>query len=130
MSAKGIFAVGRRKTSIARVKLTPGSGQVVVNGKTPEQYFSVTRLRAMALSGLQITGMAEKFDVNINVLGGGITGQAGAVRMGIARALQFQDGSLRPHLKKAGHLTRDSRMVERKKYGRHKARRGTQFSKR
>jgi small subunit ribosomal protein S9 len=130
MSAKGIFAVGRRKTSIARVKLSPGSGKVVVNGKPPEQYFSVARLRAMALSGLQITGTAEKFDVNINVLGGGITGQAGAVRMGIARALQFQDAALRPHLKKAGHLTRDSRMVERKKYGRHKARRGTQFSKR
>ena len=130
MSAKPIFAVGRRKTSIARVKLTPGSGNIVINDRKPEDFFSVDRLSRSALRGLQITSTGEKFDLKIRVTGGGIAGQAGAIRLGVARAIQKQNVDLRSSLKKAGLLTRDSRMVERKKYGLHKARRGTQFSKR
>ncbi len=128
--SKAIFTVGRRKTSIARIKMVPGKGEVTVNGKTPAEYFCVPRLATKALSGLALIGAAEKYDIKINVVGGGVSGQAGAVRMGIARALQTDAPEQREHLKKAGFLTRDSRMVERKKYGLRKARRGVQFSKR
>ena len=131
MSAqKAIFSVGRRKTSIARVKLSPGEGKIKVNGKEPEQYFTVPRMLIHATSGLDIVGVREKYDLLIRVSGGGVIGLAGAVRMGIARALEKSIGELRSSLKKAGMFTRDSRMVERKKYGLRKARRGTQFSKR
>lgn len=122
--------VGRRKTSIARVKLVDGSGKVTVNGKTAEQYLCVMRMRKHALQPLELVGLDSKLDVAVNVLGGGIDGQAGAIRLGIARALIARDPSLRPVLKQNGMLRRDPRMVERKKYGLHKARRGTQFSKR
>lgn len=130
MSTKAIFTVGRRKTSIARVKMSPGKGEIKVNGKTVAEYFPVPRLATKAVSGLALIGAQEKYDININVSGGGVSSQAGAVRMGISRALQTTTPEARPHLKKAGFLTRDSRMVERKKYGLRKARRGTQFSKR
>jgi small subunit ribosomal protein S9 len=130
MSSKAIFAVGRRKTSIARVKLTPGEGEIKINGRTVSEYFPVPRLAGKAVSGLTLVGAQDKFNFNINVAGGGVSSQAGAVRMGIARALQRNTPDFRAHLKKAGFLTRDSRMVERKKYGLRKARRGTQFSKR
>lgn len=122
--------VGRRKTAIARVKLVDGSGTVTVNGKTAEQYLCVMRMRKHALQPLELVGLDSKLDVAVNVLGGGIDGQAGAIRLGIARALIARDPSLRPVLKQNGMLRRDPRMVERKKYGLHKARRGTQFSKR
>ena len=125
-----IFAVGRRKTAIARVKLMPGTGKVTINNREVDNFFTVARIRQTALDGLNLTGTTEKFDLKIRVSGGGITGQAGAVRLGISRALQKHTPELRPDLKKAGFLRRDPRMVERKKYGLHKARRGTQFSKR
>ena len=122
--------VGRRKTSVARVILLPGSGKITINGREAKEYFPVPRMLTAATAGLELTGSAEKFDVKVNVYGGGITGQAGAIRLGIARALQTDNPALRDDLKKAGMLRRDPRMVERKKYGLHKARRGTQFSKR
>ncbi len=128
--SKSIFTVGRRKTSIARVAMKSGSGKLTVNGRESTEYFPVPRLHQQALSGLKMTGTTEKFDIKINVYGGGIAGQAGAIRLAISRALQIDNLDLRAHLKKAGFLRRDSRMVERKKYGLHKARRGTQFSKR
>jgi len=124
------FAVGRRKTSIARVKLTAGSGKVSINGREPGNYFPVPRMQKSAMAGLDITGTATTVDLRISVIGGGVSSQSGAVRLGIARALEKFKPDLRPSLKKAGMLRRDPRMVERKKYGLHKARRGTQFSKR
>lgn len=130
MSSKQIFSVGRRKTSVARVALSTGSGKLSINGREVKEYFPVPRLENMAIAGLQITGSAEKYDIKINVYGGGPTGQAGAIRQAISRAIQMHNPDLRGGLKKAGYLRRDSRMVERKKYGLHKARRGTQFSKR
>lgn len=123
-------AVGRRKTSIARVRLRNGGGKVLINGKEANQYFTVPRMLGHALAGLQVTGTANAYDVHIRVGGGGISGQSGAVRLGLARALQKDKPDLHSSLKKAGLLTRDPRMVERKKFGLHKARRGTQFSKR
>ena len=128
--AKETLAVGRRKTSVARVRIQAGSGVVTVNGREAKEYFPVPRLLGHALAGLQVTTTTEAYDVKIRVTGGGISGQAGAVRLGIARALQVDKPDLRPSLKKAGLMTRDPRMVERKKFGLHKARRGTQFSKR
>ena len=131
MSEKNeIFTVGRRKTAIARVKLTPGTGKITVNGKEPQNYFTIPRMKANAFRGLEIAEVTDKYDFKIRVNGGGIGGQSGAVKLGIARALQQHNPELRPGLKAAGHLKRDPRMVERKKYGLHKARRGTQFSKR
>ena len=127
---KAIFTVGRRKTAVARIKLVPGSGAFVVNGRKPEEYFPTSSLQYSAFTAQKITKQHNKIDLLVRVKGGGITGQAEACRLGIARALQIQDIELRPALKKAGYLRRDSRMVERKKYGLHKARRGTQFSKR
>ena len=122
--------VGRRKTSVARVKIVEGSGTVTVNGKTVEQYLPVLRMRKHATQPLDVASLSTKVDVLVNVKGGGIDGQAGAIRLGIARALIARDPALRPLLKSSGMLRRDPRMVERKKYGLRKARRGTQFSKR
>lgn len=121
---------GRRKTSIARVRLVPGNGKFTVNNLDIEEYFDYETLRTIAKEPLVITETDSKYDVIVNVHGGGFTGQAGAVRHGVARALIESDSELRPILKKAGHLTRDSRMKERKKYGFKKARKSPQFSKR
>jgi small subunit ribosomal protein S9 len=124
------LGTGRRKTSIARVRLIPGNGKVTINNRDIEEYFDYETLRVIAKEPLVITETLDKFDVIVKVEGGGFTGQAGAVRHGIARALIESDETLRPILKKAGYLTRDSRMKERKKYGLKKARRSPQFSKR
>lgn len=125
------YATGRRKTSVARVRLIPdGKGNITVNGKNVDEYFNVETLRIQVRQPLELTSMTDKFDVVVKVNGGGFTGQAGAVRHGIARALQLVDPELREPLKKAGMLTRDSRMKERKKYGLKAARRAPQFSKR
>ncbi|GIM29928.1 30S ribosomal protein S9 [Clostridium polyendosporum] len=124
------MATGRRKKSVARVRLVPGEGKVVVNNREIETYFGLETLRVVVNQPLVLTGTKEKFDVLINVHGGGLTGQAGAIRHGVARALIKSDEALRPELKKAGFLTRDPRMKERKKYGLKKARRAPQFSKR
>ncbi len=124
------YGTGRRKSSVARVYLRPGSGQVTINKRSLEQYFGREVLRKIALQPLELTEMGEQFDIYINVHGGGLSGQAGAVRHGISRALLAADEELRPPLKKAGMLTRDSRKVERKKYGQPGARKRYQFSKR
>ena len=123
--------VGRRKTSVARVFVRPGTGKFIVNGKELSVYFGTEILRQKAASPFLISGLnAGEYDVNCNVNGGGITGQADSIRMGLSRVLQERQPETRPSLKKAGFLTRDSRMVERKKFGKRKARRSTQFSKR
>ena len=124
------MGTGRRKKSVARVRLVPGSGNVVVNKRDIENYFGLETLRVIVNQPLVLTGAKEKFDVLVNVHGGGFTGQAGDIRHGIARALVKSDEALKPELKKAGFLTRDPRMNERKKYGLKKARRAPQFSKR
>ena len=123
-------AVGRRKTSTARVYLQPGSGQVVVNKRPFTEYFPLEWRQRNALAPFQVTGTQGQFDVLVNVRGGGPTGQAEAIRLGIARALVEHDEELRKPLRDAGYLTRDPRMVERKKYGQPKARKKFQFSKR
>ncbi|MEI7438244.1 MAG: 30S ribosomal protein S9 [Thermoleophilia bacterium] len=123
-------ATGKRKTSVARVILTPGTGVVTANGRPAEQYFDRAPLRAMALSPLEAVGLTGSFDVKLILHGGGVSGQAGATRHGIARALVEADPNLRPELKKAGFLARDARAVERKKAGLKKARKRPQFSKR
>ena len=124
------FGTGRRKKSIARVRLVPGEGKVTINKRDIETYFGLETLRVIVNQPLVLTGTKEKFDVIVNVHGGGFTGQAGAIRHGITRALLKADETLRPEVKKAGFLTRDPRMKERKKYGLKKARRAPQFSKR
>ncbi|MDK2918818.1 MAG: small subunit ribosomal protein [Candidatus Petromonas sp.] len=124
------YGTGRRKTSIARVRLVPGNGKVVINGRDIDEYFNYETLKKEVKAPLEITETEGKFDVIAKVEGGGFTGQAGALRHGIARALLKADGELRSTLKKAGYLTRDPRMKERKKYGLKKARRAPQFSKR
>ncbi|WAM36870.1 30S ribosomal protein S9 [Caldicellulosiruptor acetigenus] len=124
------YATGRRKTSVAKVWLSPGSGKIIVNDKNMEEYFPLETLRIIVKQPLTLTETLNKYDVIAKVKGGGLSGQAGAVRHGIARALVLADPTLRPALKKAGFLTRDPRMVERKKYGLKKARRAPQFSKR
>ncbi|MDR1205859.1 MAG: 30S ribosomal protein S9 [Peptococcaceae bacterium] len=121
---------GRRKTSVARVRLIPGEGKVIVNKRPLNEYFGKKTLEMIVRQPLALTSAEGKFDVLANVHGGGITGQAGAVRLGIARALLKFDAEIRPVLKKAGFLTRDPRMKERKKYGLKGARRAPQFSKR
>ncbi|RJX24014.1 MAG: 30S ribosomal protein S9 [Dethiobacter sp.] len=121
---------GRRKKSIARVRLVPGEGKIVVNNKEINVYFGMDTLKADIRRPLELTGTSHKFDVVAKVEGGGYTGQAGAIRHGIARALLEADGDYRSLLKKEGFLTRDPRMKERKKYGLKKARRAPQFSKR
>ncbi|SMC28708.1 SSU ribosomal protein S9P [Clostridium acidisoli DSM 12555] len=124
------IGTGRRKKSIARVRLVPGEGKVTINKRDQESYFGLETLRMIVNQPLVLTGTKDKFDVLVNVNGGGFTGQAGAIRHGISRALLKADESLRGELKKAGFLTRDPRMKERKKYGLKKARRAPQFSKR
>ncbi|WP_103981179.1 30S ribosomal protein S9 [Helcococcus massiliensis] len=121
---------GRRKTSVARVRLLPGSGEFLVNGKPLNEYFNYETLIELAKSPLELVEKAGDFDVRVNVKGGGFTGQAGAVRHGVARALVDFDEELKPVLKRAGFLTRDSRKKERKKPGLKKARKSSQFSKR
>ncbi len=121
---------GRRKKAIARVRLVPGTGKIVINKRDLEDYIKYETLRVLVKEPLMITDTMVQYDVLVNVKGGGYTGQAGAIRHGISRALLQVDGELRPILKKAGFLTRDSRMKERKKYGLKKARRASQFSKR
>jgi len=123
-------AVGRRKKSIARVRLVPGEGKIIINNRDIENYFGLETLKMTVRQPLNLTETASRFDVLVNVYGGGTTGQAGAIRHGIARALLVADPELRPALKKAGYLTRDPRMKERKKYGLKAARRAPQFSKR
>ncbi len=123
-------ATGKRKTSVARVILTPGTGIVTCNGRPAEQYFDRAPLRTMALSPLEAVGLTGSFDVRLILHGGGVSGQAGATRHGIARALVEADPNLRPELKRAGFLARDARAVERKKAGLKKARKRPQFSKR
>jgi small subunit ribosomal protein S9 len=123
-------ATGKRKTSVARVTLTPGVGKVVVNGRDIDAYFGRKVLETIALMPFETTRTGGKFDVSVNVFGGGISAQAGAVRHGIAKALCEADENLRSVLKHAGFLTRDDRQVERKKAGFHKARKKPQFSKR
>ena len=124
------LGTGRRKTAIARIRLASGSGKFTVNGRPLENYFTLETLRATATQPLTVTGTAEKFNVRVNVTGGGPNGQAGAVRHGIARALLQFDATLRGALKAEGLLTRDSRMKERKKYGQPGARKRFQYSKR
>ena len=124
------YGTGRRKTSVARVRLYPGSGNITINDRTIDDYFGLDTLKLLVRQPLVLTETSAKFDIVCNVDGGGISGQAGAIRHGISRALLKFDETLRPPLKKAGFLTRDPRMVERKKYGLKKARRAPQFSKR
>ncbi|MBE6069435.1 MAG: 30S ribosomal protein S9 [Clostridium lundense] len=124
------IGTGRRKKSVARVRLVPGEGKVIVNKRDIENYFGLETLRVIVNQPLVLTATKEKFDVIVNVHGGGLTGQAGAIRHGISRALLKADENLKPALKAEGFLTRDPRMKERKKYGLKKARRAPQFSKR
>jgi small subunit ribosomal protein S9 len=124
------YGTGRRKTSVARVYLRPGSGKIVVNRRDFDEYFPNQVLKMVIRQPLLLTETADKFDILINVDGGGPTGQAGAIRHGISRALLEYNGELRPQLKAVGFLTRDARKVERKKYGQPKARKRFQFSKR
>ena len=130
MAKTAYIGTGRRQKSVARVRLLPGSGNIVVNKRDVEDYFGLETLKMIVRSPLVLTNTLEKFDVNVSVFGGGTTGQAGAIRHGIARALLTVDPEYRAVLKKAGFLTRDPRMKERKKYGLHAARRAPQFSKR
>ena len=124
------YATGKRKDAIARVWVKPGAGRITVNGKDHDKYFARPVLRMILSQPLVLTDRASQYDVVCTVSGGGLSGQAGAVRHGLSRALTFYEPELRPTLKKAGFLTRDSRVVERKKYGKAKARRSFQFSKR
>ena len=130
MATTRYYGTGRRKNSVARVYLMPGTGKVTINKKDMDEYFGYDTLKVIAKQPLVLTETADKFDVLVNVHGGGYTGQAGAIRHGIARALCEADAELRPALKKAGYLTRDPRMKERKKPGLKAARRAPQFSKR
>lgn len=130
MAIEQFIGTGRRKTSVARVRLVPGNGKITINKRDIEEFFNYETLRVVVREPLVITETLDKFDVLVNIEGGGFTGQAGAIRHGIARALIESDSELRPILKKAGYLTRDSRMKERYKYGFKKARKSPQFSKR
>jgi small subunit ribosomal protein S9 len=125
-----IQTTGRRKEAVARVRLRPGTGQVVINGRPIERYFTIATHRQAATEALRITQTADVYDVDATIGGGGVSGQAGALRLGIARALVALDDELRPQLKKAGLLTRDAREKERRKYGLKKARKAPQYSKR
>ncbi len=130
MSEIQYMGTGRRKESVASVRLKPGGGRIVINGKDMDQYFGLETLKLIVRQPLVATETLDRFDVIAKVTGGGYSGQAGAIRHGIARALLQVDGEFRPVLKKNGYLTRDPRMKERKKYGLKKARRAPQFSKR
>ncbi len=124
------WGTGRRKEAVARVRLVPGTGTIVINERSFEDFFPNKTRRLIVQQPLELTGMTGRFDVICRVQGGGITGQAGAVRLGIARALVKANPDIRPQLRKSGFLTRDPRMKERKKYGLHKARKAPQYSKR
>ena len=130
MAKAKYYGTGRRKSSIARVYLVPGTGKVIINKREMDNYFGLDTLKLIFRQPLALTETQDKFDVLVNVRGGGFTGQAGAIRHGISRALLQADADYRPVLKKAGFLTRDPRMKERKKYGLKAARRAPQFSKR
>lgn len=129
-AAAQFYGTGRRKKAIARVYVTPGKGNITINGRSIDEYLGLDTLKVIVRQPLVAVEGAEKYDATITVKGGGYTGQAGAIRHGIARALLQVDGEFRPVLKKAGYLTRDPRMKERKKYGLKAARRAPQFSKR
>lgn len=124
------YGTGRRKESVARVRLLPGDGKISINGRDIDDYFGLETLKVIVRQPLELTGSTGKFDIVALVHGGGFTGQAGALRHGISRALEQADPEYRPVLKKAGFMTRDPRMKERKKYGLKKARKASQFSKR
>ena len=130
MALVNYYGTGRRKSSVARVRLVPGAGKVTINGRDMEEYVGLKTLELIVRQPLVLTEMVDKYDVLASVSGGGASGQAGAIRHGISRALLELDGELRPALKKAGFLTRDSREKERRKYGLKKARKASQFSKR
>ena len=130
MTETTFYGTGRRKTSTARVYLKPGSGAITVNNRPLDTFFGRKTAQMIVRQPLELMQVTDKFDVNVTVKGGGTTGQAGAIRHGLTRALMQYDEELRSSLRKAGFVTRDARKVERKKYGLHGARRGTQFSKR
>ena len=130
MAGTSFYGTGRRKKSIARVRLIPGAGAITINGRDIDEYFGLETLKVIVKQPLAALSLIGKYDVVVNVAGGGFTGQAGAIRHGIARALLEVNEEYRPVLKKAGFLTRDPRMKERKKYGLKAARRAPQFSKR
>ena len=130
MHPQNTLAVGRRKPSVARVILAPGAGAITINKKSFEQYFPLETLRRQVLKPLEVTQSAGKYDIRVNVEGGGVSGQAGAVQLSISRALVSINDEHKPLLRAAGLMTRDPRMVERKKYGQKKARKRFQFSKR
>jgi small subunit ribosomal protein S9 len=130
MAASTNYGTGRRKSATARVHLSPGKGQITINRRPIDEFFGRETGRMIVRQPLELVQMATTFDITVQVDGGGITGQAGAIRHGIARALMDYDESLRKPLRQAGFVTRDAREVERKKVGRRKARRGTQYSKR
>ncbi len=129
-STQKFYGTGRRKSSVARVYLVPGTGKITINKRDIDEYFGLETLKVVVRQPLVATGTEGKYDVQVNVKGGGYTGQAGAIRHGISRALLEADAENRPALKAEGYLTRDPRMKERKKYGLKKARRAPQFSKR
>ncbi|MBF0213441.1 MAG: 30S ribosomal protein S9 [Magnetococcales bacterium] len=124
------YATGRRKEAVARVWIQPGAGNFIINKTGIDQYFDRAGLRILARQPFVVTQTDDRFDVTVNICGGGVSGQAGAIKHGVARALVAYDPAFRAVLKKGGFLTRDSRSVERKKYGHHKARKSTQYSKR
>ena len=130
MAANQYYGTGRRKSSTARVFIKQGTGQMTINGRTLEQYFGRPTSRMIVAQPLELLDMVGKFDIYVTVSGGGISGQAGAIRHGLTRALMQYDESFRPALRKAGYVTRDARAVERKKVGLHKARKRPQYSKR
>lgn len=130
IASEQLYGTGRRKTSVARVRLVPGSGRIIVNGKSLEEYFQRPVLERMVRAPLAVTKTEDRFDVIANVHGGGLSGQAGALRHGIARALLEAEEEFRVPLKREGFLTRDPRMKERRKYGLKKARKAPQYSKR
>ena len=130
MAQVSYYGTGRRKSSIARVRLVPGDGKVIINDRAMEEYFGLKTLELIVRQPLVLTEMSDKYDVIASVKGGGTTGQAGAIRHGITRALMELDADLRPALKRAGFVTRDPREKERRKYGLKKARKASQFSKR
>ena len=130
MAITQYYGTGRRKSSAARVFLRPGKGQITVNDKTLDAFFGRETARMVVRQPLELTKLGERFDVLVTVEGGGMTGQSGAIRLGLSRALVEYDENLKSELRKAGFLTRDAREVERKKVGLHKARRATQYSKR
>ena len=130
MASVSYYGTGRRKSAVARVYLLPGKGKITINKRGIDDYFGLETLKLIVRQPLELTGTLAKYDINVNVYGGGYTGQAGAIRHGISRALLIADGDFRQPLKRAGFLTRDPRMKERKKYGLKGARRAPQFSKR